>query len=129
MGPFPTIRGLAENLHFLVKSADAIYGCLSASNPRAMNMLERRSVLTGLLGAGAVGLAGVPAGAASHADFTGAGHAPRSAEQQAIRRDNCSFYTEAQAVFADDIARGAAPAGSERTVFCPLCRDSITMTG
>ena len=90
-------------------------------------MLGRRRVLTGLLGAGAVGLRGMPAGAVSPAQVSL--WQGQDAAARRIRRENCSFLNEARTIFTDDIARGAATAGSERTVFCPLCRESITLTG
>ena len=91
-------------------------------------MLGRRRVLTGLLGAGAVALRGLPAGAVSPAHVAGTGQASLNATARMVRRDNCSFLNENRAIFADDIAHGGATAGSERTVFCPLCRENITLT-
>lgn len=92
-------------------------------------MLGRRRVLKGLLGAGALGLGTMPARGGSPAKLAGVAERPQAAVAQTLRRDNCSFLNEARAILADDIARGAAPAGSERTVVCPLCRDSITLMG
>ena len=90
-------------------------------------MLGRRRVLSGLLGAGAVGLGAMPARAGSPAQVTAWGQRPRDATAATIRRDNCSFLNEARAIFADDIAHGAATAGADRIVFCPLCRENITL--
>lgn len=90
-------------------------------------MLGRRGVLGGLLGAGAVGLRGMPAAAVSPVEVPN-GQGPREAAAPAARRANCSFLNEARAIFADDIAHGTAMAGSERTVFCPLCRETIALT-
>lgn len=91
-------------------------------------MLGRRRVLSGLLGAGAVALHGMPAEAVSPSHVAGAGRRPLDGTARMVRRDNCSFLNEARAILADDVAHGAAMAGSERTVFCPLCRESITLT-
>ena len=86
-------------------------------------MLGRRRVLTGMLGVGAVGLGGMPAGADAAARITRAG----AIAVPATRRENCSFLNEAKAIFAHDMARGVAPAYSDRTVFCPLCQQNLTL--
>ena len=89
-------------------------------------MLGRRRVLTGMLGIGAVGLGGMPGGAQSAAQV---GARPESGADAApaVRRENCSFLNEARTIFADDIARGVVPANSDRTVFCPLCQQNLTL--